>query len=109
MNLLKTLAIAAVMATAGTTASSFEIRGYPAISDGTNAVALHPSSGEYPIKICNTQYWIADSNSWKVFNNMKARMDSHGGYVYYHTDAPGNKRWYSCAWGRYDNLHGTLY
>lgn len=109
MKHLKMIAFAAVMASTASIATGFEIVGHPIISDGTNSVSMHASHGEFSVNICNTKYWFADSNSLKHFNNMKARMDSHGGYVFHHTDAPGNKRWYSCAWGRYENLHGTLY
>lgn len=106
---LKTLSLAAALASSVTLAFGFEVTGHPAISDGTNSISLNPNGGEFRIKICNTTYYLADSNSWKMFNNMKARMDSNGGYVYANTDAPGNKRWYYCAWGRYEHLHGTLF
>ena len=109
MRYLKTLSLAAALSSVATFASGFELIGYPAVSDGTNSISLNPNGGEYRVKICSTTYYLADSNSWKMFNNMKERMLSNGGYVYSDTDAPGNKRWYFCAWGRYKHLHGTLF
>lgn len=102
--------IAAATAIVVTASASFatELVGGPILSDGNTAVAMKKEQSVYKIDVCGANYWLSDSNSISIYKAMLPRLKNNGGYIYYHTTTSG-KKYYECAWGRYDHLHGTVY
>ena len=83
-----------------------DLVGAPIVSDGNTAVGLSTVQGVHKVNICQTDYWINDTNSYSIYQSILPRLQNNGGYIYYHTTDSG-KRFFSCGWGRYDHLHGT--
>lgn len=104
---MKTLKILALTAALATPAAAADLVGSPIVSDGNTAISLSTVQGVNKVNICQTDYWINDSNSYTIYKSILPRLENNGGYVYYHTTDAG-KRFYSCGWARYSHMHGKI-
>ncbi|MBT2131944.1 hypothetical protein [Aliiroseovarius lamellibrachiae] len=107
MRPFKTLALVVALSLPASFAAALDIQGSPILSDGTNAMGLQRQQGIHEINACGESYWIGTQEGMSNYKRMKPQLEK-GGYVYYHTTDP-SKRFYPCAWGRYEHLSGEVF
>ncbi len=108
MKFSKIFAAATAIVVTASASYATELVGGPILSDGNTAIAIKRDQGVYKVNVCGANYWLSDSNSISIYKSIRPRLKSNGGYIYFHTATSG-KKYYECAWGRYDHLHGKVY